>query len=142
MTPSKELRVGDLMSFDPVVIGPDEPIADAEALLKTHHVSGLPVVRDGMALGVISQTDVGVARSSEMISVNWPRLRVRHLMSVPAVTVHIGTSASHAARLMLTRRIHRLVVVDDEDWPIGVVSSLDLLRTLVDDPDIGEGARP
>jgi CBS domain-containing protein len=50
--------------------------------------------------------------------------------------VHIGTSIEHAARLMITRHIHRLVVVDDEDRAVGVVSSLDLLRTLVEDPDI------
>ena len=136
MTTTTELRVGDLMSFNPVVIGPDAPITDAEQQMKTYRVSGLPVVHDGLAMGVISQTDIGVARSSEMISANWRRLCVRHLMSVPAVTVHIGTSASHAARLMLTRHIHRLVVVDDEDRPIGVLSSLDLLRSVVDDPDL------
>jgi CBS domain-containing protein len=57
-------------------------------------------------------------------------------MTTPAVSVHIGTSIEHAARLMITRHIHRLVVVDDEDRAVGVVSSLDLLRTLVEDPDI------
>jgi CBS domain-containing protein len=131
-----DLRVGDVMSFNPVVIGPEEPATEAERLIKTYRVSGLPVVDDGVAVGVVSQTDLAVARSSELISANWPRMRVRHLMSVPAVSVHLGTSMEHAARLMLTRHIHRPVVVDDEDRAIGVVSSLDLLRALVDDPDI------
>jgi CBS domain-containing protein len=62
---------------------------------------------------------------------------VRHLMTTPPVTVHVGTSLARAAQLMVTRHIHRLVVVDDEDSPIGVVSSLDLLRALLKDPDIG-----
>jgi len=124
------------MSFNPVVIGADEPISEAERLIKTYRVSGLPVVVDGTAIGVVSQTDLGVARSSEMISANWDRLRVRHLMTTPAVTVHIGTSTEHAARLMVTRHIHRLVVIDDDDRAIGVVSALDLLRTILDDPEI------
>jgi CBS domain-containing protein len=130
------LRVGDVMSFNPVVIGADEPATEAERLIKTYRVSGLPVVEDGLPIGVVSQTDLGVARSSDLISANWARLRVRHLMTTPAVSVHIGTSIEHAARLMITRHIHRLVVVDDEDRAVGVVSSLDLLRTLVEDPDI------
>jgi CBS domain-containing protein len=136
MIATTELRVGDVMSFNPVVIGPDEPLAEAERLIKTYRVSGLPVVEDGLAIGVVSQTDLGVARSSSLISANWSRMRVRHVMTAPAATVHIGTSTEHAARLMLTRHIHRLVVIDDEDRAIGVVSSLDLLRTLVDDPDV------
>ena len=136
MTMITELRVGDVMSFNPVVIGADEPISEAERLIKTYRVSGLPVVVDGTAIGVVSQTDLGVARSSEMISANWDRLRVRHLMTTPAVTVHIGTSTEHAARLMVTRHIHRLVVMDDDDRAIGVVSALDLLRTILDDPEI------
>ena len=89
---------------------------------------------------MISQTDLMVARSSGVISGNWDRLLVRHLMTTPAVTVHTGTTMSRAAQLMVTRHIHRLVVVDDEDIPIGVVSSLDLLRVLLTDPDIGPDA--
>jgi CBS domain-containing protein len=134
MTP--ELRVGDVMSFNPVVIGANEAVSEVERLIKTYRVSGLPVIEDGVAIGVISQTDLAMAHSSELISANWQRLRVRHLMTSPAVSVHIGTSAEHAARLMVTKHIHRLVVVDDEDRPIGIVSSLDLLRTLLDDPGV------
>lgn len=134
---ANELRVGNLMTIDPVVIGPDAPASEAERLLKTHHVSGLPVVKDDETVGVISQTDLVVARSSSMVGANWERVLVRHLMTTPAVTVHIGTSVAHAAQLMVTRHIHRLVVVDDEDAPIGVVSSLDLLRVLLKDPGIG-----
>src|SRR5574338_79019 len=131
MTMTSVLRVGDVMSFNPVVVSPDDTVAEAERLIKTYRVSGLPVVEDGVAVGVVSQTDLAVAHSSELISSNWSRLLVRHLMSTPAVTVHLGTSIEHAGRQMLTRHIHRLVVVDDDDRAIGVVSSLDLLRTIV-----------
>jgi CBS domain-containing protein len=126
-------RVGGLMTVDPVVVRPDAPAADAERLLKTHRVSGLPVVEDGHTVGVISQTDLVVARSSDMIRANWARMRVRHLMSAPAITVHAGTSTERAAELMVSRHIHRVVVVDDEDAPIGVLSALDLLRLLLRD---------
>jgi IMP dehydrogenase len=124
-------RVGNLMSSDPVVIGPDASASEAESLLKTHHITGLPVVDGNVAVGVISRTDLMVARSGEMIGGNWPRMRVRHLMAAPAITVHVGASIHHAADLMVSRRVHRLVVVDDDDAPIGVISALDLLRPLV-----------
>lgn len=129
------LRVGNLMTVDPVVIDADAPASEAERLLKTYRVTGLPVVTNGAATGVISQTDLVVARSSALISGNWERTRVRHLMTAPAATIRAGTSLQRAARLMVTRHIHRLVVIEDEDVPIGILSSLDLLRALLDDPD-------
>lgn len=129
-----EPRVGTLMTADPIVIDPDAPIEDAEAMLKTHRVTGLPVVAGGELVGVVSQTDLVVAHSSAMIGANWQRLRVRHVMSAPAVTVHAGATVHLAAREMVQRHIHRLVVIDDAGRPIGVVTPLDLLRSLVAAP--------
>ena len=127
------IRVGNLMTIDPVVIDPGASVSDAEALLKTHRISGMPVVDEGVTVGVISQTDILVARSSDLISGNWRRLKVRHIMSAPAVTVHIETSIRRAARLMIDRHIHRLVVVDGEERAAGVITSLDLLQLLLDE---------
>jgi CBS domain-containing protein len=121
------------MSHDPVVVEADAAAAEAERLIKSYRVTGLPVVSDGSVVGVVSQSDLVVARSSAMISANWERIRVRHLMTMPAVTVHVGTTVSRAADLMVDGHIHRLVVVDDEERPIGVLSSLDLLKLLTSD---------
>lgn len=129
-----EPRVGTLMTANPIVIDPDAPIEEAEATLKTHRVTGLPVVAGGELVGVVSQTDLVVAHSSAMIGANWQRLRVRHVMSAPAVTVHAGATVRLAAREMVQRHIHRLVVIDDGGRPVGVVTPLDLLRSLVATP--------
>jgi CBS domain-containing protein len=134
LSTSDDLRVGNLMSLDPIVIGSDQPAADAERLLKTYRVGGLPVVEGGDLVGVISQADLMVARSSEMIGANWDRMRVRHLMTHPAITVHATATLAHAAKLMIQRHIHRLVVVSDGGEPIGVLTTLDLLRVLTEDP--------
>jgi CBS domain-containing protein len=134
-----DLRVGNLMTLDPIVIDPDAPASEAERLLKTYRVSGLPVVHDTEVVGVVSQSDLMVARSSELISAHWDRLRVRHLMSVPAVTVHASATLTWAARQMVERHIHRLVVIGDDGSPIGVVTPLDMLRSVIRDPDAATG---
>ena len=54
-------------------------------------------------------------------------------MTTPAVTVHIETSIRRAARLMIDRHIHRLVVIDGEDRAVGVITPLDLLPLLTDE---------
>lgn len=135
LTRTADLRVGNLMTLDPIVVSPEAAAGEAERLLKTYRISGLPVVADGELVGVLSQSDIVVARSSPMIGSHWDRLRVRHLMSTPAVTVHATATAGYAASLMVTRHIHRLVVVGDNGTPVGVVTSLDLLRSMLSDPD-------
>lgn len=128
-----DVRVGNLMSGEPVVVDEDAMVADAELLLRSYRISGLPVMGNDTLTGVISQTDLLTARSSDLIGENWDRVRVRHLMTRPAMTVHLGATVEHAARLMLERHIHRLVVIDDDGAPVGVVTTSDLLRVLLDD---------
>jgi CBS domain-containing protein len=56
-------------------------------------------------------------------------------MSRPAVTVHLATTVTRAARLMLDEHIHRVVGVDDEGAPVGVLTTSDLLRLLLPEED-------
>ena len=136
MSTAVTLRVGNLMTIDPVTVASDAPAAEAEALLRTYRISGLPVVDGNILIGVVSQTDLLTARTSELISANWPRLRVRHIMSRPAVAISALTSVEDAARRMITGHIHRLVVTDDAGAPIGVVTPLDLLRVILDEAEV------
>ncbi len=128
--------VGDHMSLELVVIRADASLAEAAALLDRRHISGLPVVDPaGSLVGVISQTDLARARSTQYLWANWPGLAVRHLMTSPPVTVHRSTPLAIAARRMERHRIHRLVVVDDEDEsiPVGILSMTDLVHVIAEE---------
>jgi CBS domain-containing protein len=125
--------VGDLMALEPVVIRADAGLGDAAKLLERHHISGLPVVDGaGTLVGVLSQTDLLRARATEYLWANWQALLVKHLMTSPALTVHRDQPLAIAARKMERHRVHRLVVVADEDetLPIGVLSTSDLVRAM------------
>lgn len=126
-------QVGDLMTAEPVVVHVDAMLADAARLLDQHRIDGLPVVDAGGALvGVISQTDLLRARATEYLWANWTALRVKHLMTSPALTIGRSQSLSTAARKMERNHVHRLVVVADEDesQPVGVISTSDLVHEM------------
>ncbi len=136
MTTTRRTTVGDLMAFEPIVVRADAPLSEAAKLLERHHISGLPVVDGaGSLVGVISQTDLIRARTTEYLWANWPGLAVRHLMSSPAITVHRDTTIGEAARDMERNQIHRLVVVSDTDelLPIGVLSTSDIVRLMAEE---------
>ena len=133
-TTDQPRTVGDLMTDDPVVASADLPLADAAELMEFYRVSGLPVVdRDGSLVGVVSQTDLLHARTTEALWHAWPGLAVRHVMTRPAITVTSDVGLDEAARMMEERRIHRLVVTSaDGETPIGVLSVSDLVRLMAE----------
>lgn len=126
-----QLAAADLMTIDPVVVAFDAPIEEAERLLRTYRVSGLPVTdRDGTLVGVVSQTDFVHLASPDVRSLirrEPSGIRVGEVMSRPAVTVRLSTTLVEAARLMSDGRIHRVVVVDDRQRPLGVLSAMDFV---------------
>lgn len=126
--------VGELMSIEPVTIAIDEPIMDAERLMSARGITGLPVVdRVGRLKGVLSQTDIVRAHASGQELSSWPGLAVRHLMTSPALTIRLDESLLTAARMMEQHHVHRLVVVaPDGQHPVGVISTTDLVRALVE----------
>lgn len=136
MTPTTQpATVGDWMAVEPIVVHANASLQEAVDLLDHHHIHGLPVVDGaGSLVGVISQTDLVRARSTEYLWANWPGLAVRHLMTSPAITVTRSTPIPLAAATMEKHHVHRLVVVadDDERLPIGVISTTDLVHQIAE----------
>jgi CBS domain-containing protein len=134
--------VGDLMTIDPLVIAPDARIEDAEAMMESYDVTGLPVVDEGGRLiGVISQTDLlrGSGDVNSLVRKRYTGLRVADLMSTPAITVELTTPLVEAARLMRDERIHRVVAISDGGHPIGVLSSMDFVSLYAEGPQATPG---
>lgn len=127
--------VSELMTRDPIVIRADAPLADAALLLDANHVHGLPVVDEtGALVGVVSQTDMLRARTTEHLWAAWRGLKVRHLMSSPALTVSADESLTAAAARMEENQVHRLVVLAaDGASPIGIVSTTDIVRAMLEE---------
>jgi CBS domain-containing protein len=125
----RALRVADVMTIDPVTVAAQASIEAAERLLRLNRITGLPVLdTDGDLIGVISQTDLLLAGRPSIVAAlrNRPSgLRVGELMSSPALTVPLEASLGEAARRMRDARVHRLVAVDDDGRPVGVLAAMD-----------------
>lgn len=129
--------VGALMSSDPILVWPDTPVSEIAEVLDRAGITGVPVVDwNGYLVGVVSQTDLLRVRATEDLWADWSRLSARHIMSRPVLTVTVDTPVEEAVRLMESHHVHRLVVVaDDGESPVGVLSATDLVHAMVDRAD-------
>ncbi len=149
--PFLSLTAADLMTDAVVTVGQHLSLANVAQLLAEHAISGAPVVDEaGRCVGVISATDfISFARSAgharkerrehvppvhsawQVVDVQAvPREEVRDYMTKDPVMVTPDTPIAELARQMTDAHIHRVIVVDSQDRPVGVVSTTDLLAAL------------
>lgn len=134
--PSSGPTVESLMTSCPIVVSEDDSIAGVAELLAGYEISGLPVIDSNDRLvGVISQTDLIRLRGSTLPWTGWHGLVARDLMTTPAKTILGSAAMDEAARRLTAERVHRLIVVDDSQTPIGVISESDLAREIADTCD-------
>ncbi|WP_328940960.1 CBS domain-containing protein [Streptomyces sp. NBC_00250] len=139
--PASHYTVSDVMTHTAIAIGRDAPYKEIVALLDQWKVSALPVLEgEGRVVGVVSEADL---LPKEEFRLDEPRpdefaeaakagaLRAGELMSSPAVTVHPDATLAEAARIMATRKVKRLPVVNEIGMLEGVVSRSDLLKVFL-----------
>ncbi|WP_108790281.1 IMP dehydrogenase [Erythrobacter sp. Alg231-14] len=112
------------MVVNPITIGPDAVLGDAQALMEQHRISGIPVTdRDGKLVGIVTNRDVRFAEN--------PAQPVRELMTTENLaTVPLGTGQEEARRLLHGRRIEKLLVVDDDYRCIGLITVKDIEKAV------------
>lgn len=109
------------MVVNPVTIYPDEPLANALALMEVNRISGIPVVqrKTGKLVGIITHRDVRFATD--------PNQPVQELMTHDKlITVTDGVSREEAKRLLHQHRIEKLLVVDRDYRCTGLVTVKDI----------------
>ncbi|MEM1051344.1 MAG: IMP dehydrogenase [Pseudomonadota bacterium] len=112
------------MVVNPITIGPDAVLGDAQALMEQHRISGIPVTDEaGKLVGILTNRDVRFAEN--------PAQPVRELMTTENLaTVPLGTSQEDARRLLHQRRIEKLLVVDGDYKCIGLITVKDIEKAV------------
>ena len=147
--PFLALTAADLMTAPVVMVPQYMSLQGAARVLARAHVTGAPVVDSGgRCIGVLSATDiVGWAGDSKrpQMSDSWPdiyeasqmvgeeevpEILVREYMTRSLVTVPADIRIGELSRIMLEAHIHRVIVVDENRHPVGVVSSTDVLAAV------------
>ncbi len=137
------MKVRDVMTKNVITVEPGASLKEAARLLLEHGISGMPVVADGVVLGVISEADLLfkergpkdrrglLGRLFEGNGIDGElKLEARDVgdaMTIPPLTIGPHRALRAAAALMLDERVNRLPVVLHGKL-VGIVTRADLVR--------------
>lgn len=155
----KEILVREIMSTAVQTVSPRLSLMDLEHKFSSHRISGAPVEERGSVIGIVSRADIERAISQERTksaaaatyyyetddpSPEGPaldptglamerlrKLTVRDIMTADVISVSSEHPVVEVARLMRSRRIHRVLVIEDGRL-LGIVTSLDIVGAVAD----------
>jgi IMP dehydrogenase len=112
------------MVVNPITMAPDQTLAEALEMMKANRISGIPIVeRSGKLCGILTNRDVRFAENPEQpVS----ELMTRENLAV----VGLGTSQEVAQRILHQRRIEKLLVVDEREHLVGLITVKDIEKSV------------
>jgi CBS domain-containing membrane protein len=135
-----EEPVARIMTEAVVVIEIDRPVSEALDCFLHYPIHHLPVVRDQRLVGMLSSADLmkveyfaprGAADCTAFLD---ERFRIEQIMRAPVTSRGPAASLDEVASLIMESGVHALPVVDDDERVIGIVTTTDIIRSLLRGP--------
>jgi len=114
--------VMDVASQNLITLKPSMSLKEAAGILSNNDIEGAPVLQDHEVMGILTLSDI-----SKAISQGKENVKVVEVMSKHIITVEKELMISDAIEIMNKNKIGRLIVVDKNKVPVGIVTRTDLL---------------
>lgn len=125
------MKISSLMKANPIVINPAITLEEAAQKMREIGTGVFPVGKAGEAEGMLTDRDIVMraVASDKLPSATY----VYEVMTTDVVSCTKDCTAKKAFQLMQENDIGRLLVVDDENQIIGIVSMADLISNASND---------
>ena len=147
------MKAKDIMTHDPITIGPKTSIREIAEILTEHNISGLPVVgEDGSLLGIVSEGDLMrkeiAPKTPDVLSIlgaiiyynglkeyqqafrKMSATTAEEIMTARVVTVQQHEDVSQVGQIMLDHAIKRVPVLAGNQL-VGIISRSDIVKMLL-----------
>ncbi|GLR16786.1 inosine-5'-monophosphate dehydrogenase [Portibacter lacus] len=116
------------MIIDPVTLGPDAKIGEAQQLMATYKIGGIPIVNNDQKL-------VGILTNRDLRFEKQMGIKVSDIMTKEnLITAPVGTTLDQAKDILQQFKIEKLPVVDQNNILMGLITYKDILK-LTDYPN-------
>jgi CBS-domain-containing membrane protein len=153
------MRVREVMTSEVATMAPQTPLSELLKLLLDKGIKAVPVVQNRKVVGMVTGGDLlqraGMdlrvslhealpedMRGEQVRKLDMAGKTARDVMSGPVVTITIRAKVPEAAALMASRKLKRLPVVDDAGELVGIVSRIDILKTIATATAVSDTLHP
>lgn len=126
----------DIMTPNVISVSEETTLTEASRLMKNRDVGVLVVMKTNKPSGLISDRDIVIRAISEGVDPN--SAHVRQFMTSGCVTCEKNTSVEDVAELMKEKAVRRILVVDRDNRPVGIISIGDVAARSHDQKLTGE----
>jgi len=116
----KVKKFESVMIMQPLTLNPEQKVSDAFEIMKKEHISGFPIVKDGILVGMLTNRDLRFE--------NNPGRKIADIMTKELVTALEGISIEKAKALLHKHRIEKLPVVDKKGHLKGLITVTDIVK--------------
>lgn len=132
---SARTSVGELMTEKLETINVLNTAQEAAIKMADRNVGSLAVLDDeGKALGIVTERDLARRVCTTENSSN--NITVEKIMSSPVITIKPDFSLDEAADIMIQKKVRHLLVVGDNNEPVGIITPTDLAAYLKENADV------
>lgn len=124
------MLIREVMHPDPIFIDPSTSLSDAYILMNNKNVRHLPVVKDDILIGIVTDRDLRLATSKLAKEALDPTSTVDKIMNHPVETTRPSEPVEVATQTMRERKIGCLPVLEDSKL-VGIVTGVDLLDAML-----------
>ena len=119
-------QLNEILTSNVISVSPTTPVSEAIRTMRSKNISCIVVLEGNKPTGIF--TERNVVRVLAERGMDFNDREIRELMSSPVLTANKNTEMYTAYNLFVTHKIRRLVVVDDENHAIGVVTQSNLIE--------------
>lgn len=128
------MQVSEIMHKGIVSVNVNDTVKKVAELMKDEDVGAIPVMEKDRPVGFVTDRDIVVSCVAEGHSIDEP---IANSMTKNIISVKEGQEVEEVARLMEENQVSRVLVVDNQQQPVGMVSLKDLSEG---DEDLSEEA--
>ncbi|MCE4628630.1 MAG: CBS domain-containing protein [Desulfurococcales archaeon] len=123
--------VSSLLAHSPIVLKPDNTVADAIRVMAEHNIGAVVIVDDKFRpIGIFTERDLLIKVCAKGLD---PKsVKLEEVMTKDPVTISEDTPALQALEIMMNFGFRHLPVVDENGILVGVVSIRDLSKPMVE----------
>lgn len=128
--------VRDLMVRNPNTVHPEMTLAQVMELMDAVACRHLPVLENGLLMGMVSDRDVRMAANLPMLT---QEVEVAEFMTMSPITIEASATVQEAARLLNDKSIGALLVLEQGSL-VGILTVYDILDYVARMPELAKAA--